>query len=115
MSVQVRLEPPTAHISLADAAETPSKPACEPGPTGLGLGTTLHSVPSQCNTSVRLGPFMILYKPTAKTSLADTAATSRSSLLPRMEGLGLGTMLHSLPFQCSMSVLLYPAPPTFAT
>src|SRR5258708_6480847 len=41
--------------------------------------------------------------PTAQTSVAETAATPKSSLSTEA-GLGLVTTLHCVPFQCSISV-----------
>src|SRR5439155_5645574 len=46
--------------------------------------------------------------PTAQTSLADTAVTPVRKLFPFVvgNGFGLGTRLHEVPFQCSVSVWL---------
>src|SRR5438128_1975242 len=52
---------------------------------GFGLGTMLHLVPFQCSVKVPPGP-----EPTAQTSLAETAATPSSWLLP-VPTLGLET------------------------
>ena len=67
---------------------------------GLGLGTRVQAVPSQC--SIRVCPW--LSAPTAQTSLADTARTLVSWLPlgpdPRS---GPGTTVQDEPSQCSMS------------
>jgi hypothetical protein len=48
--------------------------------------------------------------PTAQMLLADTASPPLRKLsLPEM-GLGLGTMVHLVPFQCSTRVLVCPPP-----
>src|SRR5438046_3136697 len=58
---------------------------------GLGLGTILHWLPSQCNTNVRVPPVVRLDEPTAHTSFGETTATP-SRVLSVELGLGLGTL-----------------------
>src|ERR1044072_7548909 len=77
----------------------------------FGLGTTLHSVPSQWMMRVLNKPAAASkYPPTAHTSLDDTASTSWSTSppVPRF-GLGLGTIVHSVPSQCIVRVRSRPA------
>src|SRR5689334_14475438 len=49
------------------------------------------------------------YCPTAQASVAETAATPDSTLPRVPPGLGLGTCVHLVPFQCSIKVRLPPA------
>src|SRR6266699_2731958 len=67
-----KLTVPTAQPSLVDTAATADSQSL-PG-TGLGVGTTLQAVPSQCSASVPGASVC----PTAHTSLADTLATPLS-------------------------------------
>src|SRR5437667_9102356 len=72
---------------------------------GLGLGTTVHWLPSQCVTSVCMVPAEV-YLPTAQTSLAEIATTP-----PRLAGrpgLGLGTTVQAVPSQCRIIVEVGP-------
>src|SRR5690348_3859922 len=85
---------PTAHTSVVDTAATPRSSDPEPVPPGLGLGTMLHAVPSQCSVSVwNTVPALVeIWKsPTAQTSLAEMAVTPVRRLFP-VPSLGLGTM-----------------------
>src|SRR5579859_26350 len=83
-------------MSLAATTATPWRSFWTPG---LGLGTKLHVLPSQCSTSVDEP-----VTPTAQTSVAATAATALKEVTS--PGLGLGTMLQLVPFQCRVSVPL---------
>src|SRR6266849_1219700 len=67
-----KLTIPTAQTSLVDTAATADSRSLPV--TGLGVGTTLHAVPSQCSASVPAASVC----PTAHTSLADTLATPLS-------------------------------------
>src|ERR1035438_9318881 len=78
-------------------------PASEPPKTPLLSAD--HAVPFQRRISACSGPPLMLGRlvPTAYTSLPDRAATPVSSV--SAPGVGLGTMLHVVPFQCSISAL----------
>src|SRR5690242_9619875 len=65
---------PTAQASLCELAATLNRSLSLPVPPGLGLGTCVQLVPSQCSTRV-LSPAPLEKKPTAQASLADTART----------------------------------------
>ena len=85
-----------------------------------GLATVVHAVPFQLSVRVCASVVPVGWvTPTAHTSLAalDVVTLVRLSPAP---GEGLGTMLHAVPFQCSMSVLpelvpAIPEPPTAHT
>src|ERR1700686_2102739 len=70
---------PTAHTLVEERANTPSSSTLANCAGGFGLGTMLHLVPFQCSIKVCLtkaappgsGP-----KPTAQTSVEETAATA---------------------------------------
>jgi hypothetical protein len=59
-------------------------------------------VPFQCSIKVKLPPALAGSEPTAHALLAEVAATEISSL--SAEGLGLGTCVQAVPFQCSAKV-----------
>jgi hypothetical protein len=42
--------------------------------------------------------------PTAQALRGEVAATPRRTFTKTLEGLGLGTSAHELPFQCSITV-----------
>src|SRR5437899_537671 len=67
----------------------------------------LQLVPLKCS--------MRFPRPTAQTSLAESAVTAFNH--PPVEGDGLATMLHFVPSKCSMSGLLsvFPLTPTAHT
>ena len=94
------LNVPTAQPSFADTNRTLVSLSES---LGLGLGTRFQAVPSQCTMSVR-GPTPLSAKPTAQTSLEETARTPASSfwMLP---GSGPGTTVHDVPSQCSIRAL----------
>src|SRR5436190_1399774 len=101
---------PTAHTSVAETAATPRRTSAELySVSTFGLVTTLHAPPSQCSASVRYEPSAPVCEPTAHTSDGESAATP-SSVFTTLSGpvlkLGLGTMLHPTPFQCSTSVFI---------
>src|ERR671931_130064 len=105
VSVLLVSEWPTAHTSVALTAATAVRVFRELF-AAFGLGTIFHFAPYQCSMSVRCWIGAGAAKsPTAQTSFAETAATPRSSELVA-EPFGLGTMLHLLPSQCSIRVLL---------
>src|SRR5438552_3740122 len=86
---------PTAHTSLAATAVTSYR---LPPPTS-GLGTALHVLPFQCSVSPWPEPYRDVAEcPTTHPSLAVTAATPFSMLNDELP-LGLGTALHTAPFQ----------------
>src|SRR6516164_9086185 len=115
---------PTAHTSLAETPATAPSPLLPCG-FGLGLGTTLQAVPSQCSiTAVGCaenppvgtpGPV-----PTAHTSAGDSAATVTTPpkrrcaavitplLMLTLVKAGLETMLQVVPSQCSTRALVEP-------
>src|SRR5690348_3413305 len=70
----------------------------------LGVGTTVHLVPSKCIAMVRKRALHGKVNPTAQTSLLETAATEFSTLpkLPCVQrpGLGLGTVFQLVPSKC---------------
>src|SRR5262249_44039588 len=98
---------PTAHRSVGEMTATPFSPLSVPG---LGLATTLQLVPFQCSASVCPVPVVLRNRPTAHTSLAETAAAAARLLNPVL-ALGLGTVLQLVPFQCSISVCVAPLGP----
>src|SRR5436309_11418790 len=65
---------PTAQASLWEVAATLNRSLSLPVPPGLGLGTCVQVVPSQCRIRV-WSPAPLEKKPTAQASLADTART----------------------------------------
>src|SRR2546430_15671619 len=71
---------------------------------GFGLGTTVHVAPSQC--SISEVPWAsspeLFWSPTTHTSPVETGASAFRKSFPA-EGLGVGTIDHVLPFQCSAS------------
>src|SRR5450759_2942739 len=74
--------------------------------TGFALVATVQLVPSQCSTTVWYkteAPAVGWYCPTAQTSEALSANTLWRMLSPN-PGLGLTTLTHELPFQCSTIV-----------
>ena len=100
---------PTARTVL-EYGTRPTPDSVLSGP-GLGLATMLHRMPFQCSISVcpvcsmpYLDPGLLLEDPpTAQMLLGEMAVTplKRLSVDP---GLGLATILHRMPFQCSISV-----------
>ncbi len=66
------------------------------------LACHFHAVPFQRNTRAFSLPPKSLVPPTAHAFRADVAVTPRSKAPPA--GLGLGTRVHALPFQCKISV-----------
>jgi hypothetical protein len=66
-----------------------------------------QALPSQCSSTALPGydARSGTAPPTAQTSLLEIAATALSErLMAGPDGVGDGTMLHVLPFQCSASV-----------
>ena len=77
-----------------------------PGPLGVGLGTTDHDVPFHCSMRVPVG-FPLpdpTTAPTAQQSEPLTQVASKSPP-PSPPGNGIGTSVHVVPFQASMSGL----------
>src|SRR5215472_9241401 len=70
---------------------------------GFGLGTWVHALPSQCSTSA-LPIVLVRSRPTAHTSVAETALTANSATT-WPGGVGLGTRVHVRPSQCSTRVV----------
>src|SRR6516162_11468337 len=95
---------PVAQTSLADTAATAPRPLLPCG-FGLGLGTTVQAVPSQCSiTAVGCaenppvgtpGPV-----PTAHTSAGDSAATVPT---PPERRCAAGFRVQLVPFQCRLT------------
>src|SRR5712692_2933095 len=69
----------------------------------FGLEMTLHLEPSQCSISVFAGLVLLSESPTAQISWEEIATTPVRSLR-NDPTLGLETILHLMPFQCSISV-----------
>src|SRR5260370_1247150 len=93
------------------AATPPKKLSPE---DGLGLGTWVQVVPFQCPGSVWCGwgkPGGKV-RPPAPASVAAGEVPATSPLMrPGAPGLGLGTCVQVVPFQCSINVR---APPTLS-
>src|SRR5205823_3867904 len=85
---------PTAHTSLVDTTVTDDRLLVPL----LGVVTTVHWTPSQCRANV-LRPSLT---PTAHTSFVEAAATPAREPPPNTPG--AGTMLHTTPSQCIMSM-----------
>src|SRR5271166_2196055 len=83
---------PTAQTSVLEVPETLERWALR----GIGLGTTTQLVPLKC--SIRLVPPAA---PTAQTSPSGVAVTAFN--VPAAATLGVGTIFHFVPSQCSMS------------
>src|SRR5215216_3646169 len=98
-------------MSEPDRAATPMSTLL-PAPT-FGLGTIDQEDPFQCSTTVfetdTPSDGFLIASPTAHTSEVETIATPRSVLMAF--GLGLGTVVHAVPFQRVASVRP-PAAPT---
>src|SRR5258708_15338892 len=73
----------------------------------FGLGITDQFVPSKCSTSVSTGTPGATLSPTAQMSVGEFAVTAASTL-PVLFAFGLGTTLHTVPFQCSINVKTAP-------
>ena len=108
---------PTAHTSSVAFADTDTRSfAADAGPA-FGLGTRCHDVPSQWSVSVRSSNALVNHVPTAHTSSGAIAVTADSEF-GNEPLFGLGTTVHAMPSQCSMSVLPgapCPYPPTAQT
>src|SRR5215469_8647329 len=81
-------------MSVAELAET-----AESTFPGLGLGMTVHAVPSQCSTSVSTAPFEAGWNPTAMTLSDARAMTPFSAELSFVPSFGLGTAFQLEPSQ----------------
>src|SRR3954447_18091349 len=79
---------PTVQTSEGPLAPTPVRDARDV-PSGLGLGTLTQRCPSQCRTNELIR--VSVWDPTAQTSVAETALTPASPLLPVRSRLRLGT------------------------
>ena len=77
---------------------------------GLGVGSIVHELPSQCSARVRSGPVLTVQYPTAVQSLADVQDTLDSwpPLLPA--GRGTVWLVQAVPFHESAAGV--PRPPT---
>ena len=96
--------PPTATQSLVLGHTTPKRKdsGCA---VGFGLGSIDHRVPFQCSTNVfEAEPSAFSYCPTAKQLLALRHATPKRPDLGCAVALGLGSIDHRVPFQCSTNV-----------
>src|SRR5215213_7609076 len=97
---------PAPHTSPLGREVTPISSADFPG---LGLGTMLQLLPSQCAVSVRrwwMSVFSLWNMPTAQMLSAEIAVILLSTLnaLYSVLMFGLGTTFHLVPSQCSTSV-----------
>jgi hypothetical protein len=74
----------------------------------LGLVSIAHLFPSQASTKVRLAlaVSLLLYVPTAVHALAELHDTAERELSRDPFGLGVGSIVHVLPFQTSARVRL---------
>src|SRR6516225_4471994 len=86
--------PTASTVPPLEAAMAPKKL------TPAGVVTMVQFLPFQCSVN---GPSS--WCPTAHTSPAETAATATRPLLPCGLGLGLGTTLQAVPFQCSITAV----------
>jgi hypothetical protein len=70
---------------------------------GLGVGSIVHALPSQCSARVRSGPVLTVQYPTAVQSLADVQDTLDSwpPLFPA--GRGTAWLVQAVPFHLSAS------------
>src|SRR5207244_3239973 len=97
---------PTAHTRLAEAAAAAWNTDVWPGPE---LIATRQVEPSQCRAMVWVpNPPTLPASPTAHTSSGATAATPYRMLVVE-SGLGLSTIRHLFPFQCSVRVRMEPS------
>src|SRR5690242_4733723 len=97
---------PTAQMSVGETAEMLDSTAfaklVPDGTAGTGTGTTDQAVPSQCSASGRAS----LPWPTAQALAGPRSATPYSDAsLPPLAAVGVGTMVHAVPFQCAARVL----------
>src|SRR5580698_296515 len=95
---------PSAQALPAPVAVTPARVL--PTPAGSGLGTVVQRAPFQCSIRVSW-PFPSLVAPvwpTAQTLLAEVAVTALN--WPPVAGSGNFTVVHLVPFQCSISGLV---------
>ena len=100
---------PIAQTSFAEAPSTSVRRFCVG--SGLGLGTTAQLVPFQCWTRVRtLGAVEVENVPTAQALLVEKVLTPERDGPTALGGLGLGTMVHELPFHRSVSEPESPVP-----
>ena len=95
---------PTATQFVDDSHAMPFKPV--PFESGLGLATIDHLAPSQRSTSVLLADDDVEELPTAKQLVVVGHDTSASELPDALAALGLATIDHVAPFQCSISVFV---------
>src|SRR5579863_5519781 len=95
------VDSPTAQISSADSAVTPSRTLSYDPP--LGLGTMRQRVPSQCSTSVCDVPATAPCEPTAQISSGASAVRPVRELKNAL-ALGLATTFQRVPSQCSINV-----------
>src|SRR5690349_5723794 len=86
--------PTASTVPPLEAAMAPKKL------TPAGVLTMSQLFPFQCSVN---GPSS--WCPTAQTSVAETAATAPSPLLPCGLGLGLGTTVQRVPSQCSITAV----------
>jgi hypothetical protein len=95
---------PTATHAVADVHVTPLRLLLV-APVGLGVGSVVQMLPFQRSTNVRrLSPASLEF-PTAMQSVAEVHATLARLLVRAPLGLGVGWIVHVMPFQCSASVV----------
>src|SRR5256885_5970650 len=83
---------------------------------GFGLGRTVHAVPSQVSTNVFGDRSSDSYEPTALHDVGAAHETAESTFEGRLkvDGLGLGTIVHARPSQCSTTVSMVPLFPSWS-
>ncbi|MGZ4803536.1 MAG: hypothetical protein ACXV9P_13090 [Acidimicrobiia bacterium] len=74
-------------------------------------GTFDHLVPFQDSTSDLVAVERVTMKPTARQRVGVTHETADSVPPLGPAGVGLGVIDHSVPFQCSIRVLVLSGPP----
>src|SRR5262249_28611241 len=103
ISLDPSFEPPTAQTFVGERAVTADRPLpCAPDTSCVGL--IAHSVPFQCSARACSTPPWSMEYPAVQASFAESALTAQRMIWPESGGFGLGTTLHFLPFQCSITV-----------
>jgi hypothetical protein len=111
-SVLVASVKPTAVHAVADEHETSVSKADTP--VGFAVVSIVQAVPFHLSARVVAVPLAELL-PTAVQAVAAVHETRRRRLVWAPAGLGVGTMVHAVPFQVSASVAWLeplPLPPT---
>src|SRR4029077_16116922 len=79
-----------------------------------GTVTPLHLVPFQCSARGPMAPLGLVLSPAAQMSRAEITVMACRKV-PAWPDAGLGTMVHSAPFQCSISAPVGAAPAIIPT